>query len=199
MYLRDFFALKPFHNYSLCSVCILPQRLFYSQSAVGILHTVFILSLVRSLHSAVRSLRLTLTDREMWSLWWQVILEAFGIMLEIQLLEKVETKNFERRKIKPVSTRIQRSETKRNLQWLFELDYQTFQDISLPSQWSNSHCPTDHFCSCWVEVILYSLTCTKRHERNWSCNASMITQYGKNMLVYTYEIDFLYKSYTPHS
>ena len=68
MYLRDFFALKPFHNYSLCSVCILPQRLFYSQSAVGILHTVFILSLVRSLQSAVRSLRLTLTDKEMWSL-----------------------------------------------------------------------------------------------------------------------------------
>ena len=30
-------------------------------------------------------------------------------------------------------------------------------------------------------------------------NASMITEYGKNMLVYTYEIDFLYKSYTPHS
>ena len=27
----------------------------------------------------------------------------------------------------------------------------------------------------------------------------MITEYGKNMLVYTYEIDFLYKSYTPHS
>ena len=192
MYLRDFFALKPFHDYSLCSVCILPQPAFYSQSAVGILHTVCILP-------PVRSLRLTLTDKEMLSLWWQVNLEAFGIMLEIQLLEKVKTKNFERRKIKPVSTRIQRSETKRNLQWLFELDYQTFQDISLPSQWSNSHCPTDHFCSCWVEVILYSLACTKRHERQWSCNASMITEYGKNMLVYTSEIDFLYKSYTPHS
>ena len=191
MYLRDCLALKPFHDYSLCSVCILPQPAFYSQSAVCILHTVFILSLVRSLQSAVRTLPLTLTDKEMWSLWWQVILEAFGIMLEIQLLEKVETKNFERRKIKPVSTRIQRSETKRNLQWLFELDYQTFQDISLPSVWSNSHCPTDHFCSCWVEVILYGLTCTKRYERQWSCNASMITEYGKNMLVYTYEIDFL--------
>ena len=166
MYLRDFFALKPFHDYSLCSVCILPQPAFYSQSAVGILHTVCILPLVRSL-------RLTLTDKEMLSLWWQVNLEAFGIMLEIQLLEKVKTKNFERRKIKPVSTRIPRSETKRNLQWLFELDYQTFQDISLPSQWSNSHCPTDHFCSwsCWVEVTLYSLTCTKRYERQWSCNA----------------------------
>ena len=111
-----------FHDYcSLCPVCILPQPVFYSQSAVGILHTVCILPLVRSL-------RLTLTDKEMLSLWWQVNLEAFGIMLEIQLLEKVKTKNFERRKIKPVSTRIQRSETKRNLQWLFELDYQSFQD-----------------------------------------------------------------------
>ena len=30
MYLRDFLALKPFHNYSLCSVCILPQPAFYS-------------------------------------------------------------------------------------------------------------------------------------------------------------------------
>ena len=37
MYLRDFFALKPFHDYSLCSVCILPQPAFYSQSAVCIL------------------------------------------------------------------------------------------------------------------------------------------------------------------
>ena len=188
MYLRDFLALKPFHDYSLCSVCILPQPVFYSQSAVGILHTVCILpqaafysqSAVCILHTVcilplVRSLRLTLTDKEMLSLWWQVNLEAFGIMLEIQLLEKVKTKNFERRKIKPVSTRIQRSKTKRNLQWLFELDYRTFQDISLPSQWSNSHFPADDFCSCWVEVILYSLT----------CNASMITEYGKNMLVYT--------------
>ena len=35
MYLRrDFLTLKPFHNYSLCSVCILPQPAFYSQSAV---------------------------------------------------------------------------------------------------------------------------------------------------------------------
>ena len=164
-----------FHDYcSLCPVCILPQPVFYSQSAVGILHTVCILPLVRSLQSAVRSLRLTLTVKEMLSLWWQVNLEAFGIMLEIQLLEKVKTKNFERGKIKPVSTRIQRSETKRNLQWLFELDYQTFQDNSLPWQWSNSQCPTDDLCSCWVEVILYSL----------SCNAIMITEYGKNMLVY---------------
>ena len=30
MYLWDFFALKPFHDYSLCSVCILPQPAFYS-------------------------------------------------------------------------------------------------------------------------------------------------------------------------
>ena len=51
----------PFHDYSLCSVCILPQPAFYSQSAVGILHTVCILPLVHSLQSAVRSLRFTLT------------------------------------------------------------------------------------------------------------------------------------------
>ena len=55
MYLRDFLALKPFHDYSLCSVCILPQPAFYSQSAVCIL-------------PLVRSLRLTLTDKEMLSL-----------------------------------------------------------------------------------------------------------------------------------
>ena len=63
MYLRDFLTLKPFHNYSLCSVCILPQSAFYSQSAVCILHSVCILPLVRSLQSAVRSLRFTLTDK----------------------------------------------------------------------------------------------------------------------------------------
>ena len=56
MYLRDFFALKPFHDYSLCSVCILPQPAFYSQSAVCILHSVCILPLVRSL-------RFTLTEK----------------------------------------------------------------------------------------------------------------------------------------
>ena len=50
-----------FHNYSLCSVCILPQSTFYSQAAVCILHSVCILPLVRSLQSAVRSLRFTLT------------------------------------------------------------------------------------------------------------------------------------------
>ena len=63
MYLRGFLALKPFHDSdcSLCSVCILPQPAFYSQSAVCILHTVCILPLVRSL-------RLTLTDKEMLSL-----------------------------------------------------------------------------------------------------------------------------------
>ena len=61
MYLRDFFALKPFRDYSLCSVCILPQPAFYPQSAVCILHAVCILPLVRNLQSAVRSLHLTLT------------------------------------------------------------------------------------------------------------------------------------------
>ena len=40
MHLRDFLALKPFHDNSLCSVCVLPQPAFYSQSAVCILHTV---------------------------------------------------------------------------------------------------------------------------------------------------------------
>ena len=62
MCLRDFFALKPFHDYSSCSVCILPQLAFYSQSTVCSLHTVFILPLVRSPQSAVRNLRFTLTD-----------------------------------------------------------------------------------------------------------------------------------------
>ena len=56
------FALKPFRDYSLYSVCILPQPAFYSQSVVCILHSVCILPLVRILHSAFRSLRLTLTD-----------------------------------------------------------------------------------------------------------------------------------------
>ena len=46
-------VLKPFRDYSLCSVCILPQPAFYSQSAVCILRTVCILTLVRSLQSAV--------------------------------------------------------------------------------------------------------------------------------------------------
>ena len=49
------FALKPFCDYSLCLVCILPQPAFYSQSVVCILHSVCILPLVRSLQSAVRS------------------------------------------------------------------------------------------------------------------------------------------------
>ena len=58
------FALKPFRDYSLCSVCNLPQPTFYSQSVVCILHAVCILPLVRSLQSAaVRSLPL-LTDYE---------------------------------------------------------------------------------------------------------------------------------------
>ena len=47
------FALKLFRDYSLCSVCILPQPAFYSQSAVCILHSVCILPMVRSLQSAV--------------------------------------------------------------------------------------------------------------------------------------------------
>ena len=38
------------------------QPAFYSQSAVCILHSVCVLPLVRSLQSAVRSLRFTLTD-----------------------------------------------------------------------------------------------------------------------------------------
>ena len=59
MYLQDFFALKPLHDYSLCSVCILPQPAFYSQSTVCILHTVCILPLVCSLQSSVRSLCFT--------------------------------------------------------------------------------------------------------------------------------------------
>ena len=53
IYIAGFFALKPFHNYSLCLVCILPQPAFYSQSAVFILHTVCIIPLVRSLQSTV--------------------------------------------------------------------------------------------------------------------------------------------------
>ena len=56
------FALKPLCDYSLCSVCILLQSAFYSQSVVCILHSVCILPLVRSLQSVVRSLRFTLTD-----------------------------------------------------------------------------------------------------------------------------------------
>ena len=53
-----------FRDYSLCSVCILPQPAFYSQSVVCILHSVCILPLVRSLQSAVRSQRFTLTDKQ---------------------------------------------------------------------------------------------------------------------------------------
>ena len=56
-----FWPLNPSTTTDLCSVCILPQPAFYSQSAVCILHTDCILPLVRSLQSAVRSLRLTLT------------------------------------------------------------------------------------------------------------------------------------------
>ena len=52
-----FFALKPVHDYNLCSVWILPQPAFYSQSAVCI----YPWSAVCSPQSAVRSLPLTLT------------------------------------------------------------------------------------------------------------------------------------------
>ena len=48
--------------YSLYSA-FCTQPAFYSQSAVCILHSVCILPLVRSLQSAVRSLRFTLTER----------------------------------------------------------------------------------------------------------------------------------------
>ena len=59
-----FFALKPFHDYNLCSVWILPQPAFYSQSAVCIYPWSAVCSpqsAVRSPQSAVRSLSLTLT------------------------------------------------------------------------------------------------------------------------------------------
>ena len=57
IYLRDFFALKALHDYSLCSVCILPrlrftlslQSAFYTQSAF------YPWCAVRSPQSAVRS------------------------------------------------------------------------------------------------------------------------------------------------
>ena len=58
------FAFKPFRDYSLCSVCILPQPAFYSQSAVCIL------PLVRSLH-------FTLTEYTMYLLSkWKKIQNA---------------------------------------------------------------------------------------------------------------------------
>ena len=66
MYLQDFFTLKPFHDYSLCSVCsphsaFCTQPAFYFQSAVCIIHSVCILPLVHSQHSTVHSLHCTLT------------------------------------------------------------------------------------------------------------------------------------------
>ena len=47
MYLRDFFALKPFHKYSLCilhSVCILPlvRSLRFTLTEVNILYLAFV-------------------------------------------------------------------------------------------------------------------------------------------------------------
>ena len=81
MYFRDCFALKPFRDYSLCSVCILPQSTFYSQSAFYTQSAFYPWSAVCSLHfthslhftpgpqsavcspqSAVRSLHFTLTE-----------------------------------------------------------------------------------------------------------------------------------------
>ena len=53
--------------YSLYSA-FCTQPAFYSQSAVCILHSVCILPLVRSLQSAVRSLRFTLTGSEYYIL-----------------------------------------------------------------------------------------------------------------------------------
>ena len=55
VFCRILFALKPFCDYSLCSVCILLQPAFYSQSVVCISHSVCILPLVCSLQSTVRS------------------------------------------------------------------------------------------------------------------------------------------------
>ena len=86
------FALKPFHDYSLCSVCILLQSAFYSQSVVCILHSVCILPLVRNLRSAVRSPQSSLyTDRMLISkleCWWT----KFNVELSlIKLKSKVLT------------------------------------------------------------------------------------------------------------
>ena len=55
MYLRDFFALKPFHDYSLCSVCILPG-LRFTLSLQSAFSAFYPWSAVQ-----VRSLRFTLT------------------------------------------------------------------------------------------------------------------------------------------
>ena len=44
------FALKPFRDYSLCSVCILPQSTFYSQSAFYTQSAFYPWSAVCSLH-----------------------------------------------------------------------------------------------------------------------------------------------------
>ena len=68
MYLRDFFALKPFHDHNLCSV--LPQPTLYSHSAVYIsfTHSLHFIpgpqSAVRSPQSTVHSLRLAPTDKK---------------------------------------------------------------------------------------------------------------------------------------
>ena len=70
------FALKPFRDYSLCSVCILPQPAFYNQSAVCIVHLVCVLPLVCSLQSAVCVLHWPLENhrKELFSreLHWEI-------------------------------------------------------------------------------------------------------------------------------
>ena len=85
MYFRDFSALKPFRDYSLCSVCILPQSTFYSQSAFYTQSAFYPWSAVCSLHfthslhftpgpqSAVCSPQSSFyTDRKQyWLPWWR--------------------------------------------------------------------------------------------------------------------------------
>ena len=61
MYLRDFLPLNPSTTTVYARSAFYPYPAFYSQSAVCILHSVCILPLDRSLHSAVRNLRFTLT------------------------------------------------------------------------------------------------------------------------------------------
>ena len=57
-----FFALNLSTTTVYTRTAFCTQPAFYSQSAVCILHSVCILPLVRSLQSAVRGLRFTLTD-----------------------------------------------------------------------------------------------------------------------------------------
>ena len=64
--------------YILCSA-FCTQRAFYSQSAVCILHSACILPLVRSLQSAVRSLRFTLTGSE-----YYILRKLLGVNFTLQ-------------------------------------------------------------------------------------------------------------------